>query len=129
MATVSDVLTKAASLLDRGVCRGANARLADGKSCGVFNHKAAAYSMYGALCAVLGPGLGGDASLQHSAAWKLVALRAWEGMKALRGECPRMEYALHDLNDALDGHAAEARGALLRRWAAEPEIAALGEWH
>jgi len=40
IATVSDVLIRAAALLDKGVCYGANARLAGGKACGVFDQRA-----------------------------------------------------------------------------------------
>jgi len=131
IATVSDVLTRAAALLDRGVCRSANARLASGHTCSVFHANAASYSMYGALCSVLGPGLGGDAQLQHSAAWKLIALRAWDALPA--DSRTRMEYALHDLNDQLPGHGGERqpntmRGNLFRAWAKDPEIIAMGAW-
>src|SRR6266404_5269572 len=103
IATVSEVLNLAATLLDKGVCRGANARLEGGKACGVFDQRAASYSMYGALCRVLGPALGADKELQSSAAWKLIALRAWEACKGTAAESlrSRMEYALHDLNDWL----------------------------
>lgn len=97
IATVSEVLTRAADLLDKGVCRGANTRLAGGKACGVFDQRAVAYSMYGALCAVLGPGLGDDKALQASAAWKLIALRAWADLPSY--ERGQLEYALHDMND------------------------------
>jgi hypothetical protein len=87
--------------------------------------------MYGALCAVLGPGLGGDVSLQHSAAWKLITLRAWDALAADRRT--RMEYALHDLNDQLQPERPVAsiflsRADTFHKWAAEPEIAAMGEW-
>lgn len=98
-ATVSEMLSRAAALLDKGVCRGANARLKGGKACGVFDQRAASYSMYGALCAVLGPGLGDDKALQASPAWKLIALRAWTALHEERRS--RMEYALHDLSDYL----------------------------
>jgi len=123
MATVSNVLTRAAILLERGVCRGANARLPDGKPCGVFDQRAASHSMYGALCSVLGPGLGDDKALQASPAWKLISLRAWAALP--ENAQGRMEYALHDLNDVLPFHQPTK---LFREWAADEEIVALGEW-
>jgi hypothetical protein len=79
--------------------------------------------MYGALCAVLGPALGADKVLQTSAAWKLIALRAWAVLpEDGRG---RMEYALHELSDGLSSLGA---AATFRAWAANPDIKALGEW-
>lgn len=134
MATVSEVLTRAAAKLDKGVCRGANARLSDGKACGVFDQRAASYSMYGALCSVLGPGLGDDKALQASPAWKLIALRAWAVLSDDGAKQPGtwMAYALHDLYEETilrfpkDAHTRAA--GLLRKWAAEDEIKALGEW-
>lgn len=123
-ATVSEMLSRAAALLDKGVCRGANARLEGGKACGVFDQRAASYSMYGALCAVLGPGLGDDKALQASPAWKLIALRAWTALPEDRRT--RMQYALHDLNEFIEVPAVSA--AMIRAWAADPEIAAMGEW-
>lgn len=123
--TVSEVLLRAATLLDKGVCRGANARLEGGKACGVFDQRAAAYSMYGALCAVLGPGLGADKALQGSAAWKLIALRAWDAMPQDCQVGVRMEHALHELNDTIPPAQA---APLFREWAADIEIMALGAW-
>jgi len=124
MATVSDVLTRAAGLLAKGSCRGANARLNDGRPCGVFDTRAATYSMYGALCAVLGPGLGDDKALQASPAWKAIASRAWEAIPE-DARSSRMEFALHDLNDRLTSDAAER---MFLKWASEAEMTALGEW-
>lgn len=132
MATVSDVLTRAAAKLDKGVCRGANARLSDGKACGVFDQRAASYSMYGALCSVLGPGLGDDKALAASPAWKLIALRAWDAIPQDHQHGKRMEFALHDLNDHIYESTVTFKKALaarfFREWAAEDEIKALGEW-
>lgn len=113
VAKVSEVLMRAADLLDRGWSRGANARMANGNACGVFSPRANAYSMYGALCAVLGPGFGDDKVPQASPAWRLIALRAWEATP--EHARARMEYALHDLNDCI---ATASRAAeLFREWA------------
>jgi hypothetical protein len=129
MATVSGVLAAAASLLDRGVCRGANARLANGKACGVFDQRAVSHSMYGALCCVLGPGLGDEKALFASAAWKLISLRAWAILE--EDERSRMEHALHDLNDVdiTDYGRPYSHAKVFLGWATAPEIIALGEWH
>lgn len=81
--------------------------------------------MYGALCRVLGPELGDEKTLFASAAWKLIALRAWDVLE--EDERSRLEYALHDLNEI--AFAPPAAPNLMRAWAAEPEIVALGEWH
>lgn len=81
--------------------------------------------MYGALCCVLGPGLGEERTLFASAAWKLISLRAWTILE--EDERSRMEHALHDLNNIT--FAPPAPPKLFRDWAAEAEIIALGEWH
>lgn len=140
-ATVSEVLTRAATLLDKGHCRRVNARLEGGKACGVFDRRAAAYSMYGALCAVLGPGLGDDKALQASPAWKVIALRARAALDEIgQFTLYRDDFALHELNDHLpDFYVWEVDGKnvytpsgapakAFREWAADPEIIALGEW-
>lgn len=121
---VSEVLTKAAHLLDKGVCRGANARLADGKPCGVFDQRASSLSMYGALCRVLGPGLADEKTLQASVAWKLISARAWDGLQAIAPQSGVLSRALHDLNEAHNGD----RSAYFRAWANDNEIVGLGEW-
>lgn len=133
IATVSEVLIRAATLLEKGVCRGANARLEGGRACGVFDRRASAYSMYGALCAVLGPALGEEKALRSSAAWKLIALRAWDRIPQDDQPGKRLEYALHDLNDfytaaGTDRAAGVELGKRFREWAADPEIAAMGAW-
>lgn len=127
METVSDVLRRAADRLESGWCRGANARTKDGKVCSVFSPRAASYSMYGALCAVLGPGLGDDKALQASSAWRLITLRAWYAIENLpSADHTRAEYALHDLNDNMRQSVTVVD--LFRKWAEEDDIKALGEW-
>lgn len=122
--SISDVLTRAADLLDKkGACRGANARLEGGKACGVFDQRAASFSLYGALCAVLGPGLGDDKALQASPAWKLIALRAWALIPQDVQAGSRLEYALHDLNEHTKSPA-----LFFRDLAGDAEIKALGTW-
>lgn len=131
MVSVSEVLTKAASLCDRGVCRGANARLANSKAVGCFNQEAAYHSMYGALVAVLGPGLGDDRALQASAAWKMIAMRAWDEFTGEGQKPGTLKFSLHDLNDALPGDPGAKsliRGDLFRKWAADAQIESIGEW-
>lgn len=123
--TCVDVLREAARLIERvGWTRGANARSDGGKACSVFYGPARAFSIYGAIVNVLGPGVG-DKALQSTAFWRLVTQAAWAELPEMdRG---KVEHALHALNDlrAMD-QAAAARH--LRKWSIVPDIAALGEF-
>lgn len=80
-------------------CQRANARDAADRDCGVFQPRAAAWSLAGAVMRALGPERGGDVALWSNPGFLRLTQHLWARMTAEEREASKPQFAVFDWND------------------------------